>query len=117
MSKVNNRKASSFPRKLEFDSPEYHEYREYIKTRVGSTGLSLCGTHKTAYNFFWREKHKLEFQGCRIYLPKDWIPDDKFLEVMIENKMFEGDNTIIRPIEYDEEDPSEKSLNNSVYKV
>jgi len=97
-------KASAFPRKLEFNSEIYEEYRKYIKSRMGNNGLSLCGTHRMGYNNYWRERHKSEFKNCKIYLPKEWIPDEKFIDVMIDNQMIEGDNVILRPLEYDEED-------------
>ena len=53
---------------------------------------------------------------CSLYLPKDWIPDDKFIYVIIDNKMFEGDNIVLRPIEFDEEEVSNKHVQEVISK-
>ena len=90
MSQVKAKKMTMKP-KIEFDSDEYNQYREHLKSRLGTDGLSLCVTHRIAYNHYWREKHKLDYNNkCEILLPKEWIPDDKFLEVMIENEFLKG---------------------------
>jgi hypothetical protein len=115
MSKTNAKKKSHFSPKMEYDSPEYLEYRAYLKTRLGSNGLSLCGDHKIAYNPYWKEKHRLDFKQCNIYLPKDWIPDEKFFDVIIKHDMFEGTNTFVRPIEYDEDTSSETPNNDVIF--
>lgn len=101
----------NFPQKIEYDSQLYKDYREYLKTRMGSNGLSLCGTHRVAYNPYWREKHKLMFGSdkCALYLPKDWIPEEKFLDILIKHQMIEGENMIIRPIEYDEDENADNT--------
>ena len=77
---------------------------------MDSNGLSLCGTHKTAYNPYWKERHRIEFKNaCTMYLPKDWIPEEKFIDVMINHGLVEPPNTIMRPIEFDEEEVSDNT--------
>ena len=99
-----------FPQELEFGSAEYYEFLEYIGGKKGPGGLSLCINHWKVYNPYWKDKHIKEFPKCLVILPKEWVTEDEFLRLVKQHTKIKGENCIIRPIFYDEEDEDMSQL-------